>query len=196
MKNESRPNESKLPQVGAWLTILAFGYLLVELTSHAIPLNPATWVMWTVLDVFLARTMKNAGQSGASMMTAFAVGAGLIAMMAFIQLFRGETSWTWGAKETLTAGCFVATFIARRYSASETLSMNMGATAMFIAAAPTMIDSWHNPKAQDPIFWGACAIGWVITLMGTKRSVAKWYLPMGGAITNGFIAVLAMGFIK
>ena len=188
--------KSPLPMIGSCVTISAFVYLVYVLLKHAVPLNPASWIMWTVLDLTIAIGMLKAKQSSAGMMVAFTIGAGTIASITVLQLLTGVTSWTWGSKETLTAVCFVVTLAARQVSASDTLTMNIGATAMFIAGIPTLIDAWHNPAAQNALFWGMCAIGWIITIMGTPRSFGRWYMPIGGAILNGFIAALALGWIK
>jgi len=188
--------ESKLPTVGAFVTICAFVYLAVFLTNNAISLNLATWLLWTVLDISIVYNMFKSNNPGKWTMTAFAAGAGIISALAIIQIVSGKTTLIWTSKETITLACFVAAFIGSLLSKNEDLAVNLGTTAMFIAGIPTLIDAWNNPMQQNVWFWGMCTAGCAITVLGTQWKFTKMYFPLGGAILNGFVTALAAGLIK
>lgn len=181
---------------GSAVTLLGFIYLMLVLTMQAVPLNPATWILWTVLDAFIAYSMVKAQHPSAKIMVAFTIGAGIIALLSIRQLVMGTIVWQWGTTETFTAICFAVLFVIRLMSASHKLSINMGATAMFVAGIPMLIDSWNKPEAQDALFWGMSTFGWLLTLSGTKKSFTGWYMPVGGAVFNGLITVIALGLVK
>lgn len=185
-------NESKLPQVGSFIFIGAFAYLAVFLMKNAIPLNIATWVLWTVLDVFIAYSMFKTKNPGRWMMVALATGAGLIALISIAQLAMGKTQWSWSYKETITLICFVVALVFSRITQSQKAAVNAGTTAMFIAGLPTLVDAWYKPDQQNPWFWGICTLGCFVTFLGSPRGFTAQYLPIGGMILNGLITALAM----
>ncbi len=187
---------SNLPMVGSLICVGAFIYLASFLVKHAIPLNLATWVLWTILDIFLAYSMFKAKDPSKWTTTAFAIGAGVIAYIAWQQLAQGKTHWVWTYRETITLVCFSVAFTIRLFSASRRLAMNLGTTAMLIAGAPTIYDAWQAPNLQNPWFWGTCTFGCFVVFLGSKKGFTAKYFPVGGLILNGTIAALAMRLIR
>ncbi len=185
--------ESSLPQWGGRIIIAAFVYLACTFMVHPVPLNLATWVLWTLLDTLIARWMKEGKNTGYSVMRAFAIGAGIISLLTIIQIVRGETKLMWQTKETITAACFMVALIIRQLSASESLTINMGTTAMLIAGMPTLLDVWNDSTGYDPYFWSANTLGCAVMLLGAPGGFTNRYFPIGGIVLNGSIALLAMG---
>jgi|GEM_PF-6234556 len=63
--------ESCLPMVGSFVIIGAFVYLIIMMLAHTVPLNPATWIMWFLLDVFVAYSMMDKSQGSGSIVLGF-----------------------------------------------------------------------------------------------------------------------------
>lgn len=188
--------DSKFPVAGSVIFIIAFLYLAWFLTNHAIQLNLATWLLWTMLDISITIGMFRTGNPNKWAMGALTVGAGLIASIAIVQIIGGKTSLIWTFKETITLLCFLTAFAVSKMSKDETFGVNMGTTAMFIAGVPTLIDAWNKPTEQNAVFWVLCVTGSFVTLLGKPKGFTESYLPVGGIIFNGSIAALAMGLIK
>ncbi|MES2215794.1 MAG: hypothetical protein V4481_00675 [Patescibacteria group bacterium] len=178
--------------VGSIVTLLAFVYLTMVLMRKLIPLNPTTWFLWTLLDAFIAYKMFGSKHESRWIMVGFTTGACIVGCFALAQVVQGKSTWTWSNKETLTLICFVIAFVISLVTVSEKMAINICTTAMLVAGIPVLIDAWHQPKGQDPVFWGTCTVGWIITLGGTPKGFTKRYMPIGGLILNGLIAALAI----
>ena len=115
---------------GLVVIMVAFIYMTRSLLTHPTPMNPATWILWTVLDAFLLYYMVKAKKEGQWAMTGFLTGATTIAIITLVQVSNGTTKWSWEGKETLTTVCFALAFIASRITVSHNTAANLGTVAM------------------------------------------------------------------
>ncbi len=190
-----------LPFMGAGISVCAFVYLTYVLMRSASALNPASWVMWVVIDVYLTYVLFRANVVAKWIMLAFTTGASIIALITLVQLSTGKTHWSWSNKETLAVITFAIPLMIRMMISGNTSRAQVAAVvsatlAMNIAGIPTLIDAWNQPQSYDAIFWGASTVGCILTVVGSPRKFTDQFMPVIGTIFNGSIAALALGLIK
>lgn len=182
--------ESKLPQVGFAIIMIAFVYLTSQLVLRNVPLNLATWGMWVVIDTCLLYSIVSAGNKRPWSMIGFETGAVTITTISLIKLLAGNGQWSWGGTETLSAICTIFALIVWKMTNGNGGVISITA-AMYIAMIPTFMDQWQNPTGQDPLFWGACSLGCALEFVGKPKTIATAFFPACGAIANGLAALLS-----
>ncbi len=184
--------KSPLPILGGVVTLMAFAYFVIALMVSPRPLNPATWILWSILDCYLWRRMVHAKHESRNIMFGLFTGATIVAGLLFIYVETGEATWKWGGTEWLTLTAFIGAVSYGLLTVSENQKVNSGTIAMFIAGIPTVVLAFQLPEGMDPLFWGMCTFGCILTWIGTERSFTGWLFPVGGTILNGSIAALAI----
>jgi hypothetical protein len=182
---------SSLPLVGFVLTMSAFIYLISILINHNVPLNLATWGMWTVIDILLLATMVKAGNRRPWIMIGFVAGATSIASITLLKFLNGNSIFVWGQAETLAAVAASVALVIWKMTSNEYGVIAM-TVAMYIAMIPTWVDGWTKPVGQDPWFWGACAFSCWLTYLGAEKNIAGRFMPACGTLGNGLMFILTI----
>jgi hypothetical protein len=129
--------------------------------SRKIPSStPASFMMWTVLDVIILASTLFAHQPG-WLAGAYVVGATAVTAAMFA---RGK--WLWSYKETICAvGAGITTYVWFHWTSS--MAVLAGVCAMTVAGMPIWIDMWKNPiKGTWPV-WTFTVVACICTLLGS-----------------------------
>lgn len=177
--------------LGFLVTMSAFAYLITQLRINNVPLNLATWCMWTFIDSALLYSMIMAGNHRPLIMIGFTTGACTIAALALEQYFNGQSSFVWGHVETLAAVAVGVALYTWRLTTNDGGVIAI-TTAMYVAMVPTLVDGWHKPTEQDPIFWGLCTLGCILTFFGSEKDIAGRFMPACGTLGNGLMTCFAL----
>jgi hypothetical protein len=176
------------PILGTLLLVEAFIYLIVVLAISNSPLNVATWVMWSIIDVYLTIKIYKAGGGDAwPQMAAIAAGAVIITAMALVKVWEGTSVVDFGNKELLAAVAFTVALGFERFVNND-MKVIAATAAMNIAGIPTLIDAWtkFNP---DPIFWSIALAGCAVGYFGNPKTISNRFMPGAGTVFNGAMAL-------
>jgi len=172
------------------VTLIAFALYLM---AHDVKLNIATWVLWTLLDIILVMTgrealLRQGKNEWPWLPIGWTTGAAIVTI---ILLTRGQWQWTW--TETLTvivtaiaAGHWRATSNARAGIVAATL-------AMTVAGIPSAMLAWNHPDPSSWWLWAGVSVSCFFTLAGTKEwSIEERFLPVASFMFNGLMTALVL----
>ncbi|MAG12625.1 hypothetical protein CL630_02315 [bacterium] len=168
----------------AGVTLVAFAiYLLYQ----EIPLNISTWGLWTILNTVNCVTMMRAGNKQAWLPAGYATGAFLITVM----VIKNGT-WSWGVLETLVLlGTLGALYVS--FKVNKELGIVMAVSAMLIAGAPTVYDSWLAPASESWWLWAICCISSVISaVVASGWTIKDRLFSVTGGLFNALMFLLVV----
>lgn len=168
---------------------VAFSVLIMfarNVWTRKVPAStPASWLMWTILDVLLLVTTL-ANHKPGWLPGAWTLGAGSVTVALIV---RGK--WIWSYKETISAiGAAIATYIWLSYGAM--LGLVASIAAMNIAGIPNFIDLWKNPIRGTWPVWGFTAVACFLTLLGSDWSFGGIILATTSMFFNGLLLCIVL----
>lgn len=180
-------------RLGTGFALASMAYLIAVMITKNIPINFASFFLWLVIDVALVVAMFRARKPDDTawpwLMIAYTIGTGIVVLIATVALVRGESSFQWGAKESMTVVAVLVAMIVWYYK-SDAWGVYMSTNAMLVASIPTYMDAWAKPAEQDVLFWTLSGLGCLLTIFGLPKTRVDRYMPVAGALSNGLIVAL------
>lgn len=154
-------------------------------SRKVMPSTPASWLMWTILDILLLGTTL-ANHKPGWLPGAWTLGASAVTMALFV---RGK--WSWSYKETICAiGAGVCAVVWLKFGAL--LGLVAGIAAMNTAGIPNFIDLWRNPIRGTWPVWGFTVLACLFTLLGSDWSFGGVILAASSIAYNGSIMLIVL----
>lgn len=165
-------------------TLIAFAIVLL---NNDVPLNLASWIMWTVLNGLLLGSMMQAGNKEAYLAAGYTLGAGSIALMLI-----AKGAWHWGLVESIsTLGSLLAILVWWRVGPrGAVIAATMTAV---IAGIPTVYDAWLSPNPASWWLWTVTTVTGAISI-ATARSwtIEDRFFPVVSTAFQGLMAILVL----
>lgn len=180
-----------LSRAGDLLAHVAMAYLTLVAIMTGLPLNPATWALWFIIDFVVILALKKAGKNY-SLMLAFIVWTGLILAISLYNLAVGRATFTWGATESLAVASVIGALVIWKASSGENTGVFATTLALVMAGVPTWFNSYENPHQTDILFWSTSATACVLSFLGSPKTLGDRFMPAAGALSNGVIIALSL----
>jgi len=170
--------------MAACVLVIAFALTLMY---QDVPMNIATWGLWTILNGVNAIAMFRGGNKRPWLAGGYTLGALLVTLM----VLRNGT-WSWGTIETIALiGSLAALYIS--FKMNERLAIIVAISAMLIAAIPTVRDGWVEPVLASWWLWGGCAFSNLLSTIAAKGWTVKDRLyPVTGTAFNSMMFLLVL----
>ncbi len=171
---------------------VALDYATLAYTGNMAAFNPATFLMWTLLDAVIFISMIRAGNREAYLIGSYCIGAALIAGLSFC-----EGQWHWGLVESLCAVGVVLTLMllirAGHQKAGARVALVASVLCMVIACIPTICQYYLVPASDGWWFWAVAAVCSAITALTTRpRTIERILFPIASFLVSGAITGIVL----
>lgn len=182
-----------------WLSgmFLVYAYILyihATLTAKIQP-NPASWIIWWLMDVLILLGMWAEGVPSGQM--TFTV-AGVTLILAILLLSKRHLVWSRADKLCLLAGGIGILFWI--LSGNPTTAVISGLIVVSIGVIPTILSVWENPGQEDTLSWGLFLLSGIMAIFAIKEptiaSAAPPIVLIWEPLTVFLICVFRPKFIK
>ncbi|MEK7566949.1 MAG: hypothetical protein AAB527_02345 [Patescibacteria group bacterium] len=166
----------------AFLTVTAFAvYLLFE----KVPMNIASFVLWTALNGVSWITMVRAG-SRVFLPAGYTISTALVVII----LVKNGV-WAWGAMETVALiGAMAALFVS--FKTSKRFGVVLAVSALLLAGIPQFYDNWTSPATASWWLWVITACCNATSLFSAESTLEGRLYPAVGTATNSLQATLVI----
>lgn len=184
--NERRFLKTSLEYVGGLIAFLTLVWYARNIWFKKVPAQtPASFLMWTMLDmVLLATTLAN--HKPGWLPGAWTAGATLVTIALFV---RGKWAWSW--KETLSAICATVA-MSVWYKSNNEIGLYAAIIAMNSAGVPNLIDMWKNPIRESWPVWFLTVVACLFTIAGSDWTFNGMILPICSTIYNGTVTLIVL----
>lgn len=172
------------------LSLAAFApYALSAIRNPNKRPHRATWCIWTLVGILLAiGNYSNGVRAGIWLPLSFILGP---ALLAIISLKHGEGGWSLLDRFCITGALVSAGIWWMTDDPFLMLLINIGIDAL--GAIPTIKKSYHEPEAEDPIFWYLASAATALNLVAIETwSVAAAVYPVYMFLLMGTISLFEL----
>jgi len=160
-------------------------YALRIWRGERFPQNPASWLMWLVLDSLVLTTTILAHKP-IWLPLAYVIGCAPVTAANFI---RG--TWKWSKRETFSLiVASIATYLWQTNGADW--GVVAGAAAMCTAGIPLYMDMIDKPDRGSFPVWAITALACVCTLIGSDGTLTGMALAIGSLLYNGSLSFVVL----
>jgi hypothetical protein len=183
--------KEKIAIFGAAVIMLyLWWYTIAIWTGKRKTQNPASWLMWFILDCLLL-VVTFLGGKPIWLPLAYAAGCGPVMVVNF---FRGKLVWSWWREGLALGAASVATYI--WLSSGADWGIISGAAAMTIAGIPLYVNLAKKPDRSSFWMWFLTAFACVCTAIGSDWSVTGLALAVGSFAYNSTLSVVVLRRVK
>ena len=171
--------------------VIGFGvsfYFGIWMLSHdTIPQNPASWMMWAMLDYCAVALYIEAGNKKPYLQIGWAMSATFVVAILVIN----GISWKWDAVEIFSIiATMIATYFWIKNKSEEGLWIC--ATALLFAGIPLACDSWKEPQIETWWLWAGTTLACVLSIVTSPKIDVKNTLVTFSAVIYNIMILLIM----
>ncbi len=164
---------------------ILFWYAWQIYSGKSEPPNPASWILWWLIDTIVLITTYISGKP-IGLPLGWSLGAGLVVFTIF-----KKGSWMWSYKETI---CTISTGLAVYFwlSLGAAAGVIAGAIAIFISGIPIFIDMIRTPYRKTLPVWAFTALACVFTLLGSDGTLVGTIVGWESLVNNIVMSLVVL----